>query len=112
MKTLIQILWLALWLMSAAVLSFAGEVALTWDAPTTYVDGSPLEESLTYDFYEGGTLLASGLTTNVFTVTLPPPPTHKVSYSVVAVSADGWPSDHSLPCVIKKPSQPGKPHKE
>ena len=95
-----------------AVGCIAGEVTLTWDAPTTYVDGSPLEESLTYDFYEGGTLLASGLTTNVFTVTLPPPPTHKVSYSVVAVSADGWPSDHSLPCVIKKPSQPGKPHKE
>lgn len=70
--TLLLILFLGNWIFASA--AYAGDAALTWDPPTTNVDGSPLIDLAGYNLYYGTssgsytTVIDAG---NVVTATIP-----------------------------------------
>lgn len=84
---------------------------LTWDAPTSNEDGTPITEPLTYNLYEDGELVQSNIPTNAASVDLDRAGKVSVSWTVTAI-VDGWESDHSAAYAIHKPGKPGKPAKQ
>lgn len=86
--------------------AWAGDIPLTWDPPTTYVDGTAVTNALLYSVYQDGVRIASNVTSNVYTATLPPAPAHRVSWTVTAYVAGGWESVPCTPFEIKRPKAP------
>jgi len=82
-------------------------VTLVWEASDTYVDGTVITNSVTFTLYGDESIIGDDLTNTVYSVELPPPPAHKISFTVTqTVVGDGWESDPSVPKVIKKSNPP------
>ena len=85
-------------------------LTLTWTAPTQYTDGSPITDPITYNLYNAGQLIASGLTAP--TSTRMNLSAGNPCYTATAV-VNGAESDQSSPpycvAVVKstKPNAPG-----
>ena len=86
------------------------DLTLSWVAPTTYTDGTPITDPITYNLYNNGVLIASGLTSP--TSTRMALAVGNPCYSATAV-VDGVESVPSSPCyavsVIAKPKTPSAP---
>ncbi len=104
---------LALWAMPA----FAGPPAavLTWGAPTTNTDSTPITAPLTYNVYQGltGSLVKvqSGLTSTAFTVTtgLTLGTTQCFAVTAVANGQESAPSPSvCAPVAFPTPGQPNQ----
>lgn len=84
-------------------------VTLSWDAPTTNADGTPLADLSGYKVYDGSTSGQYTMTTdvgNVTTATLEGYPAGTYYFTVVAYDASGNESDYSNEVIATLPLDP------